>query len=97
MEGPAQHQRIKTNQGGQLLGNLHTSSLLAHHMTDPHAVNHEGLAYMKIDFVMAYTQAEVETDTLYMQVPTGYDLPKEKKGTHILKILRNIYGQKQVG
>ena len=51
----------------------------------------------QIDFVMAYTQAEAETDTLYMQVPKGYNLPKEKKGTHILKILRNIYGQKQVG
>ena len=51
----------------------------------------------QIDFVQALAQAPVER-TLYMNVPKGVNL---KKGSNpddfVLKIHRNIYGQKQAG
>ena len=51
----------------------------------------------QIDFVAAYTQAPVERE-LYMAVPRGFDIegggdPKD----FVLRIERNIYGQKQAG
>jgi hypothetical protein len=48
------------------------------------------------DFVQAYPQAPVETD-LYMKIPAGYNQPGISKSTHCLKILMNLYGQKQGG
>jgi len=51
----------------------------------------------QIDFVQAFAQAPVEK-TLYMKVPAGMEL---EDGTNpndfVLKIHRNIYGQKQAG
>jgi len=51
----------------------------------------------QIDFVQAFAQAPVEK-TLYMRIPAGIELadgsnPKD----FVLKIHRNIYGQKQAG
>ena len=54
----------------------------------------------QIDFVLAYTQAPAEVP-LYMKFPQGYDnkyLPDGvTKGSHVLKLLRNIYGNKAAG
>ena len=51
----------------------------------------------QIDFMLAYTQAPAEA-LLYMKFPQGYDtkyLPERvTKGSHILKLLCNIYGNK---
>jgi hypothetical protein len=51
----------------------------------------------QIDFVQAFAQAPIEK-TLYMKIPKGIDLecdsdPKD----YVLKLHRNIYGQKQAG
>jgi hypothetical protein len=51
----------------------------------------------QIDFVQAFAQAPVEK-TLYMKIPAGIEIeggadPKD----YVLKIHRNIYGQKQAG
>lgn len=51
----------------------------------------------QIDYVQAFAQAPVEK-TLYMRIPAGVELedgsnPKD----YVLKIHRNIYGQKQAG
>ena len=51
----------------------------------------------QIDYVLAFPQAPVERD-IYMEIPKGFQLsgnidPKE----YVLKIHRNIYGQKQAG
>jgi hypothetical protein len=43
---------------------------------------------------MAYTQAPVEKD-MYMEVPKGFEV--EGPGDYVLKIHKNIYGQKQAG
>ena len=48
----------------------------------------------QIDFVQAYTQAEVEKD-MYMEIPRGFNV--SEKGDFVLKIHKNIYGQKQAG
>ena len=49
----------------------------------------------QIDCVQAYTQAEVETD-MYMEVPKGYKVDGPP-GDFVLKLHKNIYGQKQAG
>ena len=49
----------------------------------------------QIDYVQAYTQAEVETD-MYMEIPKGYKVDGPA-GDYVLKLHKNIYGQKQAG
>ncbi|KAI2494626.1 hypothetical protein MHU86_19904 [Fragilaria crotonensis] len=51
----------------------------------------------QIDFVQAFAQAPVEK-TLYMKVPAGMELEDDSNpNDFVLKIHRNIYGQKQAG
>ena len=54
----------------------------------------------QIDFVLPYAQAPAEVP-LYMKFPQGYDskyLPEGvTKGSHVLKLLCNIYGNKAAG
>jgi hypothetical protein len=51
----------------------------------------------QVDFVLAYPQADVECD-MYMQLPQGFELEGSlDKRDYCLKILKNIYGQKQAG
>ena len=56
----------------------------------------QGLASCQLDFVMAYPQAPAEKQ-LYMRLPQGYHCKGITKDTHVLKLIRNIYGQKQAG
>jgi hypothetical protein len=52
----------------------------------------------QIDFVLAFTQAPVEIDNLYMQVPRGFHVPGASSDKdYVLKVEKNIYGQKQAG
>ena len=50
----------------------------------------------QVDFVMAYPQAPAEM-LLYMQLPQGYKRSGMTRKTHMLKLLCNVYGQKQAG
>ncbi len=50
----------------------------------------------QVDFVMAYPQAPIETDT-YMELPQGIQVTNGNSKDHVLKLLKNIYGQKQAG
>lgn len=51
----------------------------------------------QIDFVLAYPQADVEYD-LFMKLPRGLHYTDGvSPATHCVKILKNIYGQKQAG
>lgn len=50
----------------------------------------------QVDFVLAYPQAKVEFD-LYMQLPRGMTFPGASRKTHALKLMKNLYGQKQAG
>ena len=49
----------------------------------------------QLDFVLAYPQAPVETE-MYIEIPRGFEFRGSRK-THCMKLLQNIYGQKQAG
>ena len=50
----------------------------------------------QLDYVLAFPQAPVERE-LYMEVPKGFKVTEGKPDDYLLKIHRNIYGQKQAG
>jgi hypothetical protein len=50
----------------------------------------------QIDFVLAFPQADVECE-LYMELPRGLIFEGCHRDTHCLKLLKNLYGQKQAG
>jgi hypothetical protein len=49
----------------------------------------------QIDFVLAYPQADIECE-MYMEMPAGFKYDTNK-GSHVLRLKKNIYGQKQAG
>ncbi len=53
-------------------------------------------ALCQVNFVMAYPQAPIEMD-MYMELPTGIHTKHGNSKDHVLKLLANIYGQKQSG
>lgn len=50
----------------------------------------------QLDFVLAYPQAPVETD-LFMAIPTGFELSFGSARDYALRLVNNLYGQKQAG
>jgi hypothetical protein len=50
----------------------------------------------QIDFVMALPQAPIEMD-MYMDLPKGIETELGNSKAHVLKLLQNIYVQKQAG
>ena len=62
-----------------------------------YTLNHQQMVQQTMDFMLAYPHAPAEVP-LYMHFPKGYifknGVTKEK---HILKLTKNIYGQKQAG
>jgi Reverse transcriptase (RNA-dependent DNA polymerase) len=52
----------------------------------------------QLDFVLAFPQAPVETD-LYMEIPRGFMIDGEDvdSSQYVLKLVNNLYGQKQAG
>jgi hypothetical protein len=48
----------------------------------------------QVDFVLAYTQAEVECE-LYMKIPKGFEVDEDD--SYCLKLKKNLFGQKQAG
>lgn len=56
---------------------------------------YKGWSTRQMDFVQAYPQAPAETK-LYMEVPKGFHIGDEK-GKYVLRLVKNIYGQKQAG
>jgi hypothetical protein len=53
-----------------------------------------GLFLRQIDFIQAYPQAPIETD---MELPLGIETRHGNSKDHVLKLLANLYGQKQAG
>jgi Reverse transcriptase (RNA-dependent DNA polymerase) len=49
----------------------------------------------QLDFVQAFPQAPIQTE-LYMDLPKGY-LVNNSQYHYVIKLLRNVYGQKQAG
>jgi len=50
----------------------------------------------QVDFVMAYPQAPIEMD-IYMELPQGIMTAHGNSKDHVLKLEKNIHGQKQAG
>jgi hypothetical protein len=50
----------------------------------------------QVDFIMAYPQAPIEMD-MYMELPHGIETRYGNSRDYVLKLLRNLYGQKQAG
>jgi hypothetical protein len=48
------------------------------------------------DFVLDYPQAPIDFD-LYMEFPKGIQLSSGNSKTHVLRLIKNLYGQKQAG
>ena len=55
-----------------------------------------GWSSRQLDFVMAYPQAPAEMP-LYLRLPQGYKRKGMTRKMHVLKLRRNVYGQKQAG
>lgn len=55
-----------------------------------------GIFLHQIDFIQAYLQMTIET-VVYMESPLGIETCHGNSRDHILKLLANLYGQKQVG
>ena len=55
-----------------------------------------GFASHQFNFVTAYPQAPAQKH-LNMRLPQGYHHKGITKDTHVLQLIRNIYGQKQAG
>lgn len=53
-------------------------------------------ATRQVDFVLAFPQAPIECD-LYMRLPVGFEFEHGDAKTHVLKLTKNLYGQKQAG
>ena len=49
----------------------------------------------QVDFVLAYPQADIE-QPMYMELPSGV-LPTDSSKDYVLKLNKNLYGQKQAG
>ena len=45
---------------------------------------------------MAYPQAPIEMD-MFMELPSGIEVKQGDSKSHVLKIISNLYGQKQAG
>jgi hypothetical protein len=51
----------------------------------------------QLDFVLAFPQADVECDEIYMKIPRGFNIPGSNPNDYVLKLQKNLYGQKQAG
>jgi hypothetical protein len=50
----------------------------------------------QVDFVLSYPQAPIEFD-MYMNLPKGIQMANGDRNTHVIKLLKNLYGKKQAG
>jgi hypothetical protein len=50
----------------------------------------------QVDLIIAYPQAPIEFD-IYMHLPKGIQMANGNRNTHVLKLLKNLYSQKQAG
>ena len=49
----------------------------------------------QVDFVLAFPQADIECP-MFMELPPGIEMKGSRK-THVLQLIKNLYGQKQAG
>jgi hypothetical protein len=55
-----------------------------------------GWSTNQVDFVLAHPQAPLKFD-MYINLPKVIQMANGDRNTHVLKLLKNFYGQKQAG
>ena len=50
----------------------------------------------QVDFILAFPQADIECP-MYMELPTSIEMRRGGTKTHVLQLMKNLYGQKQAG
>jgi Reverse transcriptase (RNA-dependent DNA polymerase) len=55
-----------------------------------------GWTSRQIDFILAFPQADIECD-MYIEIPIGFKVEGISRKTHVLRLKRNLYGQRQAG
>jgi Reverse transcriptase (RNA-dependent DNA polymerase) len=55
-----------------------------------------GWSTRQLDFIMAYPQADISTDHVYIMIPKGFEF-EGSRDMHCLHVLKNIYGGKDAG
>jgi Reverse transcriptase (RNA-dependent DNA polymerase) len=50
----------------------------------------------QLDFVQAYPQAPAQTE-MYVEIPKGCSVQGDDNKKYVLKLINNIYGQRQAG
>ena len=56
----------------------------------------KGWHTQQIDYVLAFPQAPVEKE-IYMKIPKGFEVTGSNSEDYVLRLNRNVYGQKQAG
>jgi len=56
----------------------------------------KGWHTQQIDYVSAFPQAPVEKE-IYMKIPRGFEVTGKDPSDYVLKLNKNVYGQKQAG
>jgi hypothetical protein len=95
-QGKAQPSRWEARIWHKLLQNLRACSYMVCNPTSHCLWYPIQLALFQVNFVMAYSQAPIKMD-MYMELPTGIHTKQGNSKDHVLKLLANIYGQKQAG
>ncbi len=55
-----------------------------------------GWSLCQCNFIMVYPQAPIKCN-MYMELPQGIQVAEGDSMDYVLKLLKNIYGQKQAG
>jgi len=56
----------------------------------------QGWHARQLDFLLAYPQADVDRD-MYIEIPRGIEVPGADRKDYCLKLIKNLYGQRQAG
>jgi hypothetical protein len=52
---------------------------------------------IQIDYVLAFPQAEVECDNMFMKIPKGFEVPDGKREDYVLKLKRTCTDKNKLG
>jgi hypothetical protein len=56
----------------------------------------QGWHTRQLDFVLAYPQADVESEQ-HMEMPKGFNVGGKHRSSHVLKLIKNVYGGRASG
>jgi len=57
----------------------------------------QGWHSKQLDYVLAYPQADISHNNVYMQIPKGFEVPGADPKEYVLHIRKNVYGGRNAG